>query len=357
MRLNCIGILTRFALILGFMLGTFLLLYAVLTLYGTALIYRDIRDTGCDPSDAVPGNATCDSSGPDVFGAMLGVAFAGQGISQFGNCTEAFTAARVAVFEALAAIQRQPGSDAVTIYRDPKEEADELMNTTRHSKKSANKSDAENVPAEKQVKAILPKYEIDTSSNQGTKPKNVRGAISIRNVHFAYPTRPGDAILTDFSTEIEAGTVVAFVGPSGSGKSTVVSMLERFYDPQQGSISLDGVNVKDINVQYLRSLIGYVGQEPTLFATTIRNNIAYGNPDATQEQIEEAAKMANAHDFISQLPDGYETQVGDKGGQLSGGQKQRIAIGMYCLLPRYIGQVTLLTTEWKRAGSQYIFFV
>jgi ATP-binding cassette subfamily B (MDR/TAP) protein 1 len=103
-------------------------------------------------------------------------------------------------------------------------------------------------------------------------------------------------------------------------------MLERFYDPLEGSISLDGTNIKDINVQYLRGLIGYVGQEPTLFATSIRQNISYGNPGATQEQIEEAAKLANAHDFITSLPDGYDTQVGDKGGQLSGGQKQRVAI-------------------------------
>ena len=92
-------------------------------------------------------------------------------------------------------------------------------------------------------------------------------------------------------------------------------MLERFYDPLAGSISLDGTNIKDINVQYLRGLIGYVGQEPTLFATSIRQNISYGNPEASQEQIEEAAKLANAHDFITSLPDGYDTQVGDKGGQ------------------------------------------
>ena len=119
--------------------------------------------------------------------------------------------------------------------------------------------------------------------------------------------------------------------------------MERFYDPQSGSISLDGTNVKDINVSYLRSLIGYVGQEPTLFATTIRNNISYGNPDATQEQIEEAAKLSNAHDFISQLPDGYETQVGDKGGQLSGGQKQRIAIGAY---------LSTLYSRWTSNGAR-----
>lgn len=103
-------------------------------------------------------------------------------------------------------------------------------------------------------------------------------------------------------------------------------MVERFYDPQSGCIELDGVNLKDINVAHLRSAIGYVGQEPVLFATSIRANIQYGNPDATFEQIEEAARLANAHDFITSFSDGYETQVGDKGSQLSGGQKQRIAI-------------------------------
>jgi ABC-type multidrug transport system fused ATPase/permease subunit len=117
---------------------------------------------------------------------------------------------------------------------------------------------------------------------------------------------------------------------SGGGKSTVIAMVERFYDPKFGQIELDGVNLKDINVSHLRSAIGYVGQEPTLFATSIRANIQYGNPNATFEQIQEAARQANAHDFISSFSDGYDTQVGDKGGQLSGGQKQRIAIGSYC---------------------------
>ena len=192
------------------MLGTFLLLYAVLTLYGSALLYRDIEDSGCDPSGGVSGNSTCDSSGPDVFGAMLGVAFAGQGISQFGNCTEAITAARIAVYEALTSMKRLPGSEAETIYHDPNE--DELMNSTRHSKKSTN--DIEST-AEKEVKAILPKYEIDSSSTEGSKPKDILGNISIKGVRFSYPTRPGVEILKDFSTEITAGQTVAFVGPSG----------------------------------------------------------------------------------------------------------------------------------------------
>ena len=99
-------------------------------------------------------------------------------------------------------------------------------------------------------------------------------------------------------------------------------MLERFYDPTSGSVKLDGVDIKDINVKHLRSLIGYVGQEPTLFATSIAKNIKYGNPSATQQQIEEAAKLANAHDFIASFPDGYDTQVGDKGAQLSGGEQK-----------------------------------
>ncbi len=172
----------------------------------------------------------------------------------------------------------------------------------------------------------MPAYNIDSSSPYGLKPPHLRGAISFQNVHFHYPTRPSENILDGFNLEIEAGKTVALVGASGGGKSTTVAMIERFYDPQQGSVSLDGINIKDINVHYLRSLIGYVGQEPTLFATTIAGNIKYGCPNATQEQIEAAARLANAHDFISSFPDGYMTQCGDKGTQLSGGQKQRIAI-------------------------------
>mmetsp|Transcript_27728 Transcript_27728/g.64321 ORF Transcript_27728/g.64321 Transcript_27728/m.64321 type:complete len:1378 (-) Transcript_27728:703-4836(-) len=326
----------------GSMLGTFMLLYAALTLYGSSLLYNDVEDTGCDPSDGVSGNATCDNAAPDVFGAMLGVAFAGQGISQFGNASEAFTAARVAVFEALSAINRLPGAEEEVIFKEEEEgEGDELGASThsRSGRKKKDKKDVKALPLDakstqffekdgemKPVKAILPKYEIDAFTDEGLKPDNIQGAISIRDVEFNYPTRVNDPILKGLSTEIKAGSTVAFVGPSGGGKSTVVSLIERFYDPAKGSILLDGINIKDINVKYLRSLIGYVGQEPTLFATSIRGNIRYGKPDATDEEIEEAARLANAHDFISSFPDGYDTQVGDKGSQLSGGQKQRIAI-------------------------------
>jgi ABC-type multidrug transport system fused ATPase/permease subunit len=116
------------------------------------------------------------------------------------------------------------------------------------------------------------------------------------------------------------------VGYSGCGKSSIVSLLERFYDPQEGEITLDGVDIKELNVKWLRQQIGFVGQEPVLFSGSIAENLRYGKLNATQEEIEEACKSANAHNFISEFPDEYETNVGEKGTQLSGGQKQRIAI-------------------------------
>ena len=171
----------------------------------------------------------------------------------------------------------------------------------------------------------LPKYLIDSSSHHGLKPAKITGAIRFRDVSFAYPTRPDNPVFRNFNLDIKAGTTVALVGPSGGGKSTTVGLVERFYDQQQGTVSLNGIDLKLINVHYLRSVIGYVGQEPTLFATTIAGNIRYGKPTATMDEIREAAIMANADDFIMSLPDGYDMQVGDKGSQLSGGQKQRIA--------------------------------
>lgn len=154
------------------------------------------------------------------------------------------------------------------------------------------------------IKAILPKYEIDVSSSEGMKPTEINGALSMNNVHFSYPTRPHVKILNGLTVDIKPGETVAFVGPSGGGKSTIAALLERFYDPSDGSVTLDGIDIRELNVAHLRGLIGYVGQEPTLFATSIRNNIQYGNPAATQEQIETAARMANAHDFIESFSDG-----------------------------------------------------
>ncbi|TMW60932.1 hypothetical protein Poli38472_000974 [Pythium oligandrum] len=167
---------------------------------------------------------------------------------------------------------------------------------------------------------------IDPLSDDGKKLDNVSGRITIENVSFAYPSRPEIKVCSNYSLTIEAGETVALVGPSGSGKSTVVSLLERFYDPLDGLVKLDGVDVRELNVRWLREQVGLVGQEPALFATSIMENIRHGCPGATDEQVIEAAKMANAYTFITEFPDGFQTEVGERGAQLSGGQKQRIAI-------------------------------
>ncbi|TMW61773.1 hypothetical protein Poli38472_010836 [Pythium oligandrum] len=173
---------------------------------------------------------------------------------------------------------------------------------------------------------------IDSFDKDGDKPQHVQGKIEFNDITFRYPTRPNVTVLKHYNLTIEPGQTVAFCGPSGGGKSTCISMLERFYDPVEGQVLLDGRDLKTLNVQWLRRQIGLVGQEPTLFVGTIAENIAYGmDTTPTQEEIEAAAKMANAHDFITHFPDGYNTQVGAKGEQLSGGQKQRIAIARVIL--------------------------
>ncbi|XP_053996534.1 mitochondrial potassium channel ATP-binding subunit [Hylaeus anthracinus] len=153
------------------------------------------------------------------------------------------------------------------------------------------------------------------------------GNISFNNVKFSYPTRPDHIILKSFTLNIPAGKTVAIVGSSGNGKSTIAALLERFYDVDEGSITIDGKDVRSLNAGYLRgNVLGYIDQEPILFATSILENIRYGKQDATDADVIEAAKEANAHEFIMKFPNKYETQVGERGAQLSGGQKQRIAI-------------------------------
>eukprot|EP01018_Ginkgo_biloba_P000009 Gb_36862 [translate_table: standard] len=157
-------------------------------------------------------------------------------------------------------------------------------------------------------------------------PESMKGNIELRNVTFSYPARKDVIILDNFCLVIPLGKTAALVGESGSGKSTVVSLIERFYDPQVGSVLIDGVDVKNIQLKWLRQQIGLVSQEPVLFGASIKNNIGFGKHSATFEEIQTAARLANAEKFIENLPEGYETMVGDRGAQLSGGQKQRIAI-------------------------------
>ncbi|EOD24007.1 hypothetical protein EMIHUDRAFT_427164 [Emiliania huxleyi CCMP1516] len=167
---------------------------------------------------------------------------------------------------------------------------------------------------------------IDAFSEEGLAVE-LRGAIEVKDVTFAYPTAPHHLICNGYSLSIPAGTSCALVGPSGAGKSTLIQLLERYYDPLSGSVLIDGVDLRAMNVKALRRQIGLVGQEPMLFMGTIAENIALGKDKATREEVEAAARAANAHDFIVEsLGDGYDTQVGLGGGKLSGGQKQRIAI-------------------------------
>jgi ATP-binding cassette subfamily B protein len=160
----------------------------------------------------------------------------------------------------------------------------------------------------------------------GETLEDVVGMVEFSDVGFAYPVRPEVTVLEDVSLRLEPGRVVALVGPSGGGKSTVAALLLRLYDPDEGVIRLDGHDIRTLDASWLRTQIGTVAQEPVLFSTAVAANIRYGRPDATDEQVEAAARASNAHDFISELPDGYETEVGERGVRLSGGQKQRVAI-------------------------------
>jgi len=167
---------------------------------------------------------------------------------------------------------------------------------------------------------------IDSASEKGEKPESCKGHIELKGVEFRYPTRPEVTVLKNMNLSCEPGKVLALVGQSGSGKSSIVSLLERFYDPEQGAVLLDGTPITDLNIKWLRAQIGLVSQEPVLFSGTIADNIRYGKPDATMEEVVKAAKASNAHKFVKKFPDGYDTEVGERGAQLSGGQKQRIAI-------------------------------
>ena len=176
---------------------------------------------------------------------------------------------------------------------------------------------------------------IDSASKEGLRPSSVTGEIILENIEFNYPSRPDVPIVKNLSLTFSAGKTTALVGASGSGKSTVISLIERFYDPHSGSVRLDGVDIRNLNLKWLRSQIGLVSQEPTLFATTIRGNVEHGlintphqnaSPEEKLQLVKEACIKANADGFISKLPLGYDTLVGERGFLLSGGQKQRIAI-------------------------------
>ncbi|KAJ0710650.1 putative Type 1 protein exporter [Helianthus annuus] len=224
------------------------------------------------------------------------------------------------------------------------------------------------VAAAKIFQIIDHKPSVGKNGETGIELDSVSGLVELKDVNFSYPSRPDVKILNNFSLSVPSGKTIVLVGSSGSGKSTVVSLIERFYDPTSGQVMLDGHDIKGLKLKWLRQQIGLVSQEPTLFATTIQENILLGRPNASMVEIEEAARVSNAHSFITKLPDAYDTQVspflnrfepkgilvnlhgttclllvhlivlvrgqlglsmlgvGERGLQLSGGQKQRIAI-------------------------------
>ena len=166
---------------------------------------------------------------------------------------------------------------------------------------------------------------IKDPAGQPTIP-DFKGAVAFENVRFTYPSRPEQAALDDVSFTVRAGETVALVGPSGAGKSTVIQLLLRFYDPASGRITLDGYDLRDLTRADFRQVIALVPQDPVIFAASARENIRFGRPDASDTEVEEAARAAAAHGFLSDLPQGYDTYVGERGIMLSGGQKQRIAL-------------------------------
>jgi ABC-type multidrug transport system fused ATPase/permease subunit len=174
------------------------------------------------------------------------------------------------------------------------------------------------------IRAILDTDTMIPEKADGLAPETVTGEIEFEQVAFGYD--PAYPILTDVSFKIKPGQFIGIVGPTGSGKSTVVSLIPRFYDVQSGVVKIDGQDVRDYKVKSLRDKIGYVLQDTVLFRGTILENIAFGRPEATKEEIIAAAKLANADEFISHMPQGYDTMVGERGSTLSGGQRQRIGI-------------------------------
>jgi ABC-type multidrug transport system fused ATPase/permease subunit len=183
---------------------------------------------------------------------------------------------------------------------------------------------AQTTVALERIETILSSDEVIKERAAPLDPGRVKGAVSFDGVSFGYDK--DSPVLHDVSFKIEPGQVVGIVGPTGSGKSTVLSLLPRFYDPAQGRVLIDGMDIADYKLSALRAQIGFVLQDTVLFRGTVRENIAYGRPEASDEEIVAAAKVANSHDFISRMPLGYDSTIGERGETLSGGQRQRIAI-------------------------------
>jgi len=246
----------------------------------------------------------------DIMKAQMGMMFGAQGIGQMASFFPDYGKTITATYHIFSLFDRKPDVPYPHIvdFRPVRQ--------INYFKVHEIDYDLASRPESEQPKSDHPKKTLDS----------VRGEIEFTDVTFSYPTRPDIPVLKGLTFSAKPKQTVALVGESGCGKSTTVSLLERLYRPTGGSIKLDGVPIDELEIGWLRSQMGLVSQEPILFATSIYENIRYGKPDATKEEVENAAKMANAHNFICSFPQGYDTPVGEKGVTLSGGQKQRIAI-------------------------------
>ena len=208
--------------------------------------------------------------------------------------------------------------------------------------------------AERLLELLAAKPAIATAAESSLLPNPVRGEVVFEQVNFAYPSRLEQPAINDFSISIKAGERVALVGPSGSGKTTLLKLLLRFYDPSQGRITLDGINLKDLQPSDLRRCMALVAQEPVLFTGTAEENIRYGRPDATAEEVLQVAEQAQALGFIQRLPEGMQTYLGPGGVQLSGGQRQRLAIARALLRDPQVLLLDEATSALDAASEQQV---
>jgi ATP-binding cassette subfamily B protein len=208
--------------------------------------------------------------------------------------------------------------------------------------------------SERLMELLNTQTSIQSPASPITLPNKVSGEISLQNVSFYYPQAATVAVIKDLNLKIKSGERVALVGPSGAGKSTLFQLLLRFYDVNSGHIKLENTDVKLLNVSALRDQYALVPQESVIFASTVKDNIGYGRTDASQSDIENAAKAARAHDFISELPQGYQTNLGERGVRLSGGQKQRIAIARAILADRPILLLDEATSSLDASNEQHV---